>query len=291
MLSQSLFSFVNTQFFKVFNVLMVSQDIRLLFGGLCIIEHNRNLLFQACTNKFRILQKMYAQMTGKKMLVLGGGVTLTLTVIIIMADSATFPSASLLPPVSSFGSGGNFTSDSLAGVLYVENAESNSISVIDLATNAIVRNITLGESAFDVKLSEDQLTLYVTDMHSGTVVKINATNYKLVQQIPTGLSVYDIANFNGTLYVGDIFSGKMLVMNENGTVVDTIKIGSGPQHIEVRPDGGVLYVANLWSPISVVDLKQNKMIKEIDTGDTPHGLSFTKDGERLFLVNTKSDTL
>jgi YVTN family beta-propeller protein len=236
---------------------------------------------------------MYGQITGKKRLVLVGGVSLTLTVIIIiiMADSATFPRASLLHPVSVFGSDGSFTSDSLAGALYVENAQSNSISVRDLATNAIVTNITLGEASFDVKLSEDQLTLYMTDMHSGTLIKINTTNYELVGQIPTGASVYDIANFNGTLYVGDVFGGKILVMNENGTVVDTIKVGSGPQYIEVRPDGEVLYVANLWSPISVVDLKQNKMIKEIDTGDTPHGLSFTKDGARLFLVNTKSDTL
>jgi YVTN family beta-propeller protein len=273
---------------------MVSQEILLLLGSFYIVECNRNLLFQVCINKFRILRKMYDQITGKKRLVLVGGVSLTLTVIIIiiiMADSATFPRSSLLLPVSVFGSASNFTSDSLAGALYVENAQSNSLSVIDLATNAIVTNITLGEAAFDVKLSDDQLTLYMTHMHSGTLIKINTTNYELVEQIPTGVSVYDIANFNGTLYVGDVFGGKILVMNENDTVVDTIKVGSGPQDIEVRPDGEVLYVANLWSPISVVDLKQNKMIKEIDTGDTPHGLSFTKDGAKLFLVNTKSDTL
>jgi YVTN family beta-propeller protein len=240
---------------------------------------------------------MYYPITGKKRLVSVGGVSLTLTVIIIIiiiagADSATFPRASSLLPVSVFASAGNFTSDSLAGALYVENTQSKSISVIDPATNAIVTNITFGEAAaFDIKLSEDQLTLYLTGMHSGTVTKINTTNYEPVGQISTGVSVYDIANFNGTLYVGDVFGGKILVMNENGTVVDTIKVGSGPQYIEVRPDGEILYVANLWSPISVVDLKQNKMIKEIDTGDTPHGLSFTNDGARLFLVNTKSDTL
>jgi YVTN family beta-propeller protein len=234
---------------------------------------------------------MYDQITSKKRLVLIGGVSLILTVIILMADTATFPRASISLPVSVSGSAGNFTSDSLAGALYVENAQSNSISVIDLATNAILTNLTLGKAAFDVELSEDQRTLYLTEMHSGTLIKINTTNYELVGQIPTGVSVYDIANFNGTLYVGDVFGGKILVMNENGTVVDRIKVGPGPQSIEVRPDGEVLYVANLWSPISVVDLKQNKMIKEIDTGDTPQGLSFTKDGARLFVVNTKSDTL
>jgi YVTN family beta-propeller protein len=66
---------------------------------------------------------------------------------------------------------------------------------------------------------------------------------------------------------------------------------SGPEYIEVSPDGRFLYVANLCSPISVVDVSQNKVIKEIDSGVTPHGLSFADDGSRLFIVNMKSNTL
>jgi hypothetical protein len=52
-----------------------------------------------------------------------------------MANSSTFLQAySLLPAISAFGSAGSLTADSLAGVLYVQNSNSNSISVIDLAT-------------------------------------------------------------------------------------------------------------------------------------------------------------
>lgn len=236
---------------------------------------------------------MYDRITRKKRLASVGGNSLTLTIFaIIMTSTLTIPGASLLHPISVFGSA-DLTSpiDSLAGVLYLENTQTNSISVIDLATNAVVTNLTLGERAFSIKLSEDQQTLYVTDMHSGNVIKINTTNNEVIGHMLTGVSVNDITSFNSTLFVGDVFGGKILVMNDNGTVLHTIKVGSGPQYIEVRPDGEVLYVANLWSPISVVDLKHNKMIKEIDTGDTPHGLSFTKDGARLFLVNPKNDTL
>ena len=236
---------------------------------------------------------MYDQITGKRRLALVGGISLTLTIFaIIMTSSVTIPGASLLHPISVFGSADRSPPTySLAGVLYVENTQTDSISLIDLATNAVVTNLTLGETAFSIKLSEDQQTLYVTDTHSGTIIKVNTTNNEVIGQMPTGVSVNDITIFNGTLFVGDVFGGKILVMNDNGTVLDTIKVGSGPQYIGVRPDGEVLYVANLWSPISVVDLKQDKMIKEIDTGDTPHGLSFTKDGARLFLVNPKNDTL
>jgi YVTN family beta-propeller protein len=235
---------------------------------------------------------MYDRIAGKKKLVLIGSVSFALTVIIIMGNSVTFPRAPLLHPINVFGSGGSFSSDSLAGVLYVQNTHSNTLSVIDLATSAIVTNITHDKNLpYTVKLSEDQLTLHVSDMHSGNVLIINTTNNELIEQVSTGVSVSDIAIFNDTLHVADLFGGKVLEMNKNGSVVDTVMVGSGPQDIEVRPDGEVLYVANLWSPISVVDLKQDRMIKEVDTGDTPHGLSFSKDGARLFLVNTKSDTL
>ena len=178
------------------------------------------------------------------------------------------------------------------GFLYVGNAKSNSVAVIDLATNAIVKNITVGKSPHDIKISDDQQTVYTTDIDSGTVSIINATSNTLIDQIETGSdrAVHGIAIFNNTMYVGDVYGGKVLVIKD-GHIRNEIKVGAGPEYIEVSPNGKFLYVANLWSPISVVDIAQNKVIKEIDSGETPHGLSFTDDGSRLFIVNMNSNTL
>jgi YVTN family beta-propeller protein len=181
----------------------------------------------------------------------------------------------------------------MQGFLYVENAKSNSVSVIDLATNAVIKNITVGKSPHDIKISNDQETVYTTDIDSGTVSIINATNNTLITQIDMGgRAVHGIAIFNDTLYVGDVYGGKILVIKD-GQIKEEIQAGSGPEYVEISPDGRFLYVANLWSPISVIDLhSQNKtVIKEIDSGETPHGLSFTDDGSRLFIVNMESDTL
>ncbi|MDP8903420.1 MAG: hypothetical protein M3M86_06625, partial [Thermoproteota archaeon] len=185
------------------------------------------------------------------------------------------------------------TADSLAGVMYVQNSNSNSISIVDLATNAILRNITVDGTPHNIKLSEDQLTLYIltSDRDSGTIFMLNTTSNELMNEIPTEVSVQDIAIFNGTMYASDVRGGKVLVMNLNGTLVDEIDVGSRPQYMEVRPDGQVLYVTRLGGPISVVDLEQKIVIKEIDSGDMPHRLSFTNGGEVLFVVNAESDTL
>jgi YVTN family beta-propeller protein len=227
------------------------------------------------------------------------GVMLTIIVVavdieVLTANSSTFPQPNYLSPaISAFGSVGSLTSDSLAGVMYVENKDSNSISVIDLATNTIVKNIAVDEKLYNIKLSEDQLKLYIitADRDSGTILELNTTSNEIMNEIATGVPVQDIAVFNDTLYVGDILGGRVLVMNTNGTLIGEIDIGSSPQYIEVRPDGQVLYVTRLGGPISVVDLEQNVVIKEINSGSMPRGLSFTNDGARLFVVNAESDTV
>ena len=221
-------------------------------------------------------------------------IVVTATAVPMVNSSTLLQAYSLLPGISAFASSGSsLTADSLAGVMYVQNSNSNSISIVDLATNAILRNITVDGTPHNIKLSEDQLTLYIltSDRDSGTIFMLNTASNELMNEIPTEVSVQDIAIFNGTMYASDVHGGKVLVMNLNGTLVDEIDVGSRPQYLEVRPDGQVLYVTRLGGPISVVDLEQKIVIKEIDSGDMPHRLSFTNGGDLLFVVNAESDTL
>jgi YVTN family beta-propeller protein len=220
--------------------------------------------------------------------------TILVAVAVLIANSSTFLQVySLLPGISAFASSASLTTESLAGVMYVQNSNSNSISVVDLATNAILRNITVDGTPHNIKLSEDQLTLYIltSDRDSGSIFVLNTTSNELMNEIPTEVSIFDITIFNGTMYASDVGGGKVLVMNVNGTLMEEIDVGSRPQYMAVRPDGQVLYVTRLGGPISVVDLEQKIVIKEIDSGSMPHHLSFTNGGEVLFVVNAESDTL
>lgn len=201
---------------------------------------------------------------------------------------------SLFPAIGAFGSFGTLTSDSLSGLMYVQNMNSNSISVIDLATNTVLRNITVDGTLQNIKLSEDQQALYIitTNRDSGTIYMLNTTSNEIMnERISTQVSFQDVAFFNDTLYLSDASGGKLLVMNSNGTLMHEINVGSRPQFIEVRPEGQVLYVASSGGSVSVVDLEQNIVIKEIDSGNMPHRLSFDNNGANLFVVNAENDTL
>ena len=162
--------------------------------------------------------------------------------------------------------------------MYVGNANTSNVSVIDLETNKVIKNITVGSGTHDIKISDDQQTIYTSDIDSKTISIVNTTSNELMNQISTNAAVHGVAEFNGIIYVGDVYDGKVLVIKDSA-IKDEMEVGSGPEYVEVRPpDGQILYIANLWSPISVVDLTQNRVIKSIDPGATPMAFLLPKMG-------------
>ncbi|MDQ3840017.1 MAG: DUF192 domain-containing protein [Thermoproteota archaeon] len=199
----------------------------------------------------------------------------------------------VLPALAQIENRGRADSDE-GGFLYVGNARTDSISIIELTMNNSIENITVGSGTHNIKVSDDQQLVYTTDTDSSTISTVNTASNTLIDQINTDVSVLGVAEFNDilyVLYVGDVYGGKVLII-KNNTIKDEIKVVSGPEYIEMRPpDGRIRYVDNLRIPISVIDLVENRVIKNIDSGNTPHGLHFTKDGSRLFIVDMHSDTL
>lgn len=113
--------------------------------------------------------------------------------------------------------------DIAQGELYVGNGNSSNISVIDLATDRVNKNITVGSGTHDIKISDDQLMVYTTDIDSGTISIVNTTSNELMNNVTTDVSVHGIAEFNDTLYVGDVYGGKVLVIKD-ATIKDEIKL-------------------------------------------------------------------
>ena len=55
---------------------------------------------------------------------------------------------------------------------------------------------------------------------------VNATSNTLTDQINTDIGVHGVAEFNDTLYVGDVYGGK------DNAIKDEIRVGSGPEYVE-----------------------------------------------------------
>src|SRR5438105_1116204 len=97
------------------------------------------------------------------------------------------------------------SSISAAPFAYITNGGSNSVSVIDTATNRVVATIPFGSNPRGLAIDSNGSSVYVTNFGSGTVSVIDvATNTVIGSPIDVGFHPYGIAvNPSGTrLYVG-----------------------------------------------------------------------------------------
>jgi len=57
------------------------------------------------------------------------------------------------------------------------------------------------------------------------------------------------------------------------TVVDEYPAPSGPDCMDLSPDGRFIYVASRWArKLSVIDTQEKKVVRQVNVGKSPHGV-------------------
>jgi YVTN family beta-propeller protein len=198
--------------------------------------------------------------------------------------------------------------------IYVANALSQSVSVIDGATNTLVATVT-GFRGFPwgVAVSPVSNRLYVTNVYG---IYSNDEDIKVVDtatnQIVAGGGVSQLGGLpmgiavspDGTrLYVADYGSGPSgrvwaidpALMGSAGAVVATVAVGPSPFGIAVTPDNKHVYVSNSGAnTVSVIDattVSSGASSAMITVGNSPQGVSVSSDGNTVFVANWGSGNL
>jgi YVTN family beta-propeller protein len=182
--------------------------------------------------------------------------------------------------------------------VYVANSHTNTVSVIDTATNTVVGSpITVGTGPEGVAVTPDGSKVYVANL-GGTVSVIDTatntvvgspmsggTNPLGVAVTPDGSKVYVTNNFNGTVSV--------IATATNTVVGSPIAVGGNPEGVAVTPDGSKVYVANAGgTTVSVIDTATNTVIgSPITVGTFPFGVAVTPDGSKVYVANFGSNTV
>jgi YVTN family beta-propeller protein len=140
--------------------------------------------------------------------------------------------------------------------LYVTNRGSDTLSVINGTTNALVDEVSLDTIApSSIIYNAANNYIYVTNMGSNTVSVINGTTNSIVANIPVGL---------------------------------------GPNGIAYNQNNGDVYVANsINGTISIVDGLENTVARTIPlgSGNNPNDIIYDVNNDRLFATNTNSSTV
>ena len=151
--------------------------------------------------------------------------------------------------------------------VYVTNEFSNTVSVINGATDSVTDTIGVGSFPYGVTVNPFNDRVYVTNRGSNSVSVIDGpTNAKLANIIvgnsPVGIAVNPSTNW---IYVTDINSGTMSVIDEiTNKVTDTITVGKAPYGVAVNPITNKVYVTNIESnTVSVIDGRTNSIISSL----------------------------
>ncbi len=133
---------------------------------------------------------------------------------------------------------------------YVVNQGLNKVSVINLATNTVVGNVTVGTQPLMVAVNPAGTFAYVTNFTTSSVSVINTATNAVVATValagvangPDGI----VVSRDGTrVYVASRTSGVVAVIDAtNNTLITTIASGAVTNGLALSPDGTVLYATN-----------------------------------------------
>jgi len=143
---------------------------------------------------------------------------------------------------------------------YVPTHKSNSVSVINTASNSVVAVVSVGVQPLQAAVSPDGAFAYVTNsgwfLGNNDVSVISTATNSVVATIPVGRFPVGVAfTPNGALaYVANQNSNDVSVINTvTQTTVATVPVGTSPWGVAVTPNGAFAYVANyLSSSLSMI---------------------------------------
>ncbi len=174
--------------------------------------------------------------------------------------------------------------------LFVVDALSSTLVVVDIASGQTKSRIAVGKSPEGASLSPSGKTIAVCDEDDNAVSLVDVAAMKVARTIST----------QGKNPEHCVFSSDehwLLTGNENSNDVDIIDLNAGrsvalvptsghPRGIAILPGNRFAYVAQeVTGGVDVIDLGTRKVVKSIATGLRPADAIASPDGHRVYVAN------
>ncbi len=169
-------------------------------------------------------------------------------------------------------------------LVYVTSEEANLVHVVDITTNEVLANITVGNRPRRFAFSPNLNELWVSNELSGSVSIINAATNSVSETIdflPKGFRNTDVTPVgllidepSDRAYVALGRANHVAVVElSSRKIVEYILVGNRAWGMALDKDRGRLLVANgLSDDMSVIDTLSNKVIKTVSVARVPHSV-------------------
>lgn len=174
---------------------------------------------------------------------------------------------------------------------YVTNMKSNSVSVIDLNKNKVVKIIPCGLTTESIDITPDGSEIWVTNKNENSITIIDTSTYEVMDILPTGNEPLKlkfsidgryclVANAkDGNISVYQQDSKKQIktitIRGKNKLLERILYHTPRPINILMHPNGLFAFVSNSNAhEIEVIDMKTLTIISTIGTGKVPDALVY-----------------
>ncbi|MFM2434746.1 MAG: hypothetical protein RL063_725 [Pseudomonadota bacterium] len=206
-------------------------------------------------------------------------------------------------------------------LLIVATRENGSISIIDTATNEVMKQIAVGKNPEFVRVRGNfAFVSYEPSSKGGPPPAAGAVAVATPEEAdddkePARIGIVDLKLgkkvreiIGGPETEGIEFSrdGKQLVITneadntvtvhsmKTGKLLKTIQThdyGDRPRGIKVSPDGKTYIVTLEYGNKFMVMDKKFKVLRTVDTGGAPYGVAYDRNGERIFIAANKAKAM
>ncbi|MEL1239935.1 YncE family protein [Flavobacterium flavipallidum] len=174
-------------------------------------------------------------------------------------------------------------------IAYISNRESGSVSVVNLITNQLVKNISCGKGAIGIDCTPDGSEIWVTNRDDNSISIINTSKNEVSQTLKTGKQPISlkfsregkyclVANLkDGTISVFDQKSKKVIVnrsIHGKQTAMERALYHTPwPVNIVMHPNGLYAFISNSnANNIQILDMHSFDFVSEIQTGEVPEAM-------------------
>jgi YVTN family beta-propeller protein len=174
----------------------------------------------------------------------------------------------------------------------------HTLTMLDLRKHEVLRTIELGTFTrpHGIHVSRDGQRVWVTSEGARSVLEIAAATGLIVQEWRTNQETSHMlvpTRDESKLYVTNIGSGSVSVINRETNKVRSFATGAGAEGIDCSPLDGTIWVADREvDTLSVIDPAADTLIASFKTaGRMPIRVQFTPDGREVWVSNAQAKTV
>lgn len=172
------------------------------------------------------------------------------------------------------------------GRAYVTDSGSDTVSVVDTATNTVVTAIPVGDRPDGVAITPDGSRVYVVNTQSGTVSVISTASDTVVATVPVGPNPQSVTvTPDGTRAWVTGYSGTSVIDTASNTVVGTVAALPFSLDVAFSPDGTRAYGTGN-DTLVVVDTATLAVVAEVPASHSPFEVVVSPDGSRVYVLDS-----